>query len=199
MIPHYQLGASPVDKIDPNLASQDTLLKQLKLNLYAATNRMKQHADSKRRYIEFSEGDHVFLKLQPYLQQTVFKRASQKLVNKFYGPFENEKCIGKVAYQLKLPVDSRIHPVFHASLLKKKIGETSVSCIELPPLTDYGLIDLKPKAILDTRWIRNGGTFITEHLIKWKRLSRKNATWESTSTLAGKFSNMNLEDKVPVN
>ena len=59
---------------------------------------MKQITDLKRRDIEFNEGDLVFLRLHPYRQQTVFKRASQKLAHRFYGPFPIEKRIGKVAY-----------------------------------------------------------------------------------------------------
>ncbi|KAL6349709.1 hypothetical protein AAG906_041116 [Vitis piasezkii] len=103
MIPHYQLGSSPVNEVDQNLASRNDLLHQLKLNLHQASNRMKQIADSKRRDIEFNEGDLVFLRLHPYRQQTMFKRAFQKLAHRFYGPFPIEKRIGKVAYQLQLP------------------------------------------------------------------------------------------------
>jgi hypothetical protein len=59
---------------------------------------MKQLADSYRRDIEFNDGNLVFLKLHPYHQHTLFKRASQKLAHRFYGPFPIEKRIGKVVY-----------------------------------------------------------------------------------------------------
>ena len=93
-IPQYQVGNSPVNEVDQNLASRDALLQQLKDNLHAASNRMKQVADSKRRDIEFEEGDLVFLKLHPYWQQTVLRRAYQKSASRFYGPYLIEKQVG---------------------------------------------------------------------------------------------------------
>lgn len=102
-IPHYQIGTSSVNEVDQTLASRDALLQQLKANLHAAANRMKQVADSKRRDVDYQVGDSIFLKLHPYHQQTVFKRAYQKLASRFYGPYQIEAKIGKVAYKLKLP------------------------------------------------------------------------------------------------
>ena len=159
---------------------------------------MKQLVDSKRRDIEFNEGDLVFLKLHPYHQQTVFKRASQKLAHRFYGPFSIEKLIGKVAYQLQLPAGSRIHLVFHVSLLKKKIGDSSARCPTLPPLTDDGALIIEPAEIIDTRWLKKMGKFFEECLVKWKLLSVEDATWENAAELQDWFPDLNLEDKVPV-
>ena len=90
----------------------------------------------------------------------VFKRASHKLANIFYGPFAIEKCIGKVAYQLKLLASFQIHPIFHASLLKKKIGDARVSYSDLPPLNNDGDVILEPEEIIDTRWVKKGKKFI---------------------------------------
>jgi len=114
--PQYHEGFCPVYEVDKNLASRDALLQQIKSNLHAANNQMKQQADSKCRDIEFQVGDLVFLKLHPYRQQSVFKRAYQKLVSRFYGPYPVEKKIENVTYKLELPYNSRIHPVFHVSL-----------------------------------------------------------------------------------
>ena len=198
MISHNQLGLSPVNEIDHKLGSRNDLLKQLKINLQAASNQMKQVADFKRRDIEFNEDDLVFLKLHPYRQQTVFKRASHKLANIFYGPFAIEKRIGKVVYQLKLPAISRIHPVFHVSLLKKNIADARVSCRDLLPLNDDGDVVLEPEEIIDTHWVKKGRKFIPENFVKWKRMATEEATWEPTSELQDKFPDLNLENKVPV-
>ena len=42
---------------------------------------------------------------------------SSKLRPKRYGPFKISRVISPVAYQLELPSQWKIHPVFHASLL----------------------------------------------------------------------------------
>ena len=58
--------------------------------------------------------------------------------------------IGLVAYKLMLPSNSKIHPVFHVSQLKKHVGEVVVQS-ELPILDDEGLIAKAPAYILDRR------------------------------------------------
>ncbi|RVW36427.1 Transposon Tf2-11 polyprotein [Vitis vinifera] len=197
-IPHYLMGTTPIHAVDQNLASRNAILRQLKTNLHAATNRMKQVADSKRRNIEYQVGDMVFLKLQPYRQQSVFCKASQKLASRFYGPYQIEQRIGKVAYKLNLPEGSKIHPIFHVSLLKKKLGEPNNTTVELPLTDDEGEIVLEPEGILDTRWVKKGSRIFEESLVKWKRLPLDDATWEDTKMLRDRFINVNLEDKVLV-
>ncbi|PSR86095.1 Transposon Tf2-6 polyprotein [Actinidia chinensis var. chinensis] len=150
IIPQYQVGNSPVYEVNQNLASRYSLLRQLKDNLHATSNRMKQVADSKGRDIEFEEGHLIFLKLHPYRQQTVFKRAYQKLASRFYGPYLIEKRVGKVAYRLQLPEGSRIHPIFHVSLLKKKMGEAYATSNDLPPITNEGEFIMEPEGIVDS-------------------------------------------------
>ncbi|KAH9733915.1 hypothetical protein KPL71_017190 [Citrus sinensis] len=193
-IPFYHVGSSPVNEVDQALLTRDDLLRQLKHNLAMATNRMKQVADKRRRDVEFQNGDLVFLKLQPYKQSSVFKRAHKKLACIYFGPYKIVRKIGPVAYKLQLPESSRIHPVFHVSLLKKAIGDFS-SSTDLPSVDDEGLIVLEPLAILDTRWLRRGGKVVEQQLVQWKRLPVEDATWEDTELLQRQFPHMTLEDK----
>ncbi|XP_010255217.1 PREDICTED: uncharacterized protein LOC104595968 [Nelumbo nucifera] len=177
-IPNYQGGTSLVEEVDQAKLSRDAILQQLKINLHAAINCMTQMANSKRRDVEFQVGDLVFLKLHPYRQQTVHRRTYHKLASRYYEPYQIEEQIGKVAYKLRLPEGSRIHPVFHISLLKRQVGEITATSTELPPINEEGELVTEPVAILDTRWVKKGSTFVEESLVQWKNLPNEDATWK---------------------
>jgi len=102
--------------------------------------------------------------------------------------------------QVTTPDHAQIHPVFHVSLLKpyhSTAGQTVLHQIELPLVTDDGVVILEPQTILDTRWIKHGGHLVEESLVHWKNLSTDDVTWELTEQLLAKFSPTILEDKDP--
>jgi hypothetical protein len=81
-----------------------------------AQYRMKRQADKDRSERVFDVDTMIYLKLQPYVQSSIFSRANQKLSFKYFGPFHIR--VGAVAYHLELPDNSAIHPVAHVSQLK---------------------------------------------------------------------------------
>lgn len=119
------LSAAPTDDEESDVLESDRAAKLLKEremfsallqhHLARAQNRMKQLADAKRSLRTFQVGDLVLLKLQQYAQGSVVSHTFQKLAFKYFGSFEITAAVGSVAYRLKLPPDSLIHPVFHVS------------------------------------------------------------------------------------
>ena len=123
---------------------------------------MKQYADAKRREEQFLVGDWVYLKLQLYQQHSIFQRAHQKLASKYFGPVQVTTKVGATAYFLALPVDSMIHPMFHVSLLKRKVGDTNI----LPPYSEEHGPMLEPLCILDYKWVKRGTKLYTKALVQ---------------------------------
>jgi hypothetical protein len=83
----YLPGVSKVQAVDQTLTVREAILRTLKENLVMAHNRMKQQADQGRSECQFAEGDQVFLRLQPYKQNSLKAEHCQKLAPKFYGPY----------------------------------------------------------------------------------------------------------------
>jgi hypothetical protein len=132
LLVNYDIGVSLVNEMDKLLQDHEELMKEFKLNLQRSNSCMKQQEDAKCREVKFEVGDWVYLKLHPYRQSTVFKRAHQKLASHFFGPFQVIAKVRPVAYRLSLPIESKIHHVVRVSLLKWKLGEIYIVSKELP-------------------------------------------------------------------
>ena len=82
-----------------------------------------------------------------------------KLSQRYYGPFKVLERIGEVAYKLDLPPSFMLYPVFHVTMLKKRVGNSSLIAEELPSFDEEGRLLLKPKeAIRYRNWRQGRGT-----------------------------------------
>jgi hypothetical protein len=185
----YVPGTTKSAAVEDTLKARDKILQEVRQHLLEAQNRMKQVYDKGHMEQSFSEGEWVYLKLRGYRQQSVQKRHNQKLAPKFYGPYRIVKKIGPVAYRLALPPQTKIHDVFHVSVLKKWVGVGTPIHEDLPLLADDR--QSTPQAILDQR-LQQGNK---EILVHWKDLSPADATAESLSEFKLRFPLFPLEDK----
>ncbi|XP_071939920.1 uncharacterized protein [Coffea arabica] len=155
----------------------------LKQNLKQAQERMKKYADEKRSEMDFSEGDWVYLRLQPYRQSSVALRGNTKLSAKYFGPYKIEERIESVAYRLSLPKSSKVHPVFHVSLVKRKVGNEVTPTLQLPETNEKGHWRVEPVAVRNRRMAKKKNAAATKWLIHWWGTNPAEATWKDAKEI----------------
>jgi hypothetical protein len=163
------------------------MIRKLKENLAQAQARMKKFADLKRSERQFSVGDFVYLKLQPFKHTAFAIHQNLKLTTKFYGAFKILEKIGLVAYKLQLPDLAGIHLVFHVSQLKRHLGQKAVPQSNLPLITPEGYIKFGPIAVLDTRSLPRRDEVVTQWLIQWLNVLVDQAMWEDKLFIQATF------------
>ncbi|KAL7160677.1 hypothetical protein ABFS83_01G113100 [Erythranthe nasuta] len=169
------------------LEQHQVITQQLKRLLKEAQDKMKTYADQNRSERAFEEGDLVYLKLKPYKQRNLRKIHLWKLTPKYCGPFSVVKRVGSVAYKLQLPSDSKVHPVFHVSQLKKHVLAHARVAAVLPPLDEQNQFLLIPEGVLDRKMIKKINTAVVQWLVKWAHLPTEEATWENAEEMGKKF------------
>jgi hypothetical protein len=90
------------------------------------------------------------------------------------------QIVGQVAYRLKLPPTSSIHPVFHVSQLKKAVG-SKVQVVDALP-AEASVFQV-PERVLKRRLVLRGLCTIVQALIKWSSWAESLATWEDVEAL----------------
>ncbi|KAL6210832.1 hypothetical protein ACLB2K_016064 [Fragaria x ananassa] len=114
-----------LDKLADMYANEK--IKVVRNRLKAAQSRQKSYADVRRKNLEFQVRDWVFLKLSPWKGVVRFGKRG-KLSPRYIGPYEIIERVGSLAYRDRLvlpPELSRIHNVFHVSMLRKYIADPS--------------------------------------------------------------------------
>ncbi|WVZ93990.1 hypothetical protein U9M48_039934 [Paspalum notatum var. saurae] len=81
-------------------------VRMIRENLRIAQTRRKSYADNRRRDLEFTVGDYVYLKVSPIRGLRRFK-VKGKLAPRYIGPFKIIDRKGEVAYQPELSTDYR--------------------------------------------------------------------------------------------
>ncbi|KAJ9519152.1 hypothetical protein QJQ45_007721 [Haematococcus lacustris] len=140
----------------------------------------RRHADTGLKDVEFEVGAQVLLSTRNLRIKTGKVR---KFVPRYVGPFVVEAKINANAYRLTLPANmSRLHPVFHVSLLKKYSG-SDVGI--MPPPVEW--MDETPvyyvERLLDHRYTRAGKA--GEYLVQWEGYDASFNTWEPRANLTG--------------
>lgn len=147
----------------PSVSERITALSDIRSEASAALElaRNQMAERSRAHYQAFEVDELVWLD-----SRNIATLDSPKFKQKRLGPFRVAKRHGKINYELELPDDWSIHPVFHASLLSKAHTTQAhgESHSKPPPETIDNEEEWEVEAILNKR--RRSGK--DEYLVAWK-------------------------------
>ena len=129
--------------------------------------------------MKYDVGEKVFLKVSPWRGIIRFRRQG-KLSPRYISPYEILERVGPLAYRLALPQElSRIHDVFHVSMLRRYRSDPShvVQESEIQLTEDLNYKE-EPVEILDRQIKKLRNKEIPIVKVKRSRHSTKEATWE---------------------
>jgi hypothetical protein len=154
-------------------------------------NQSEQY-DKHRRDISFEVGDSVYLDAKNIKSPSITDTSTNKLGPRFRGPYKIIGHPSPLNYELDLPPQSRLYPVFHVSKLRKHIPRDPDQFI-LPEPTDTDQEPLIPdnpeyyqeeyevEKILKHDKLPDG---TLRFLVKWVGYPHSQNTWQTAEDLA---------------
>jgi len=93
---------------------------------------MKKYTNKRRSDVEeYKVGDLVMLSTKDLKYQMV-RRRTEKLTERFVGPYKIKEIISSNAVKLELPSTVKIHPVVNVSRIQRYIGQVEGQKKEQP-------------------------------------------------------------------
>ena len=168
-------------------------VKVIRQRLQTAQSRQKSSADNRRKDLEFEVGDKVFLKVTPLRSLTAGK--GKKLHPRYVGPFKILQRVGNVAYRLELPTSlSRVHDVFHVSMLKKYHPDpTHILKPEEIDIDESLTYEKRPVQILDRKVKEVRTKQIPLVKVLWRNHEVEEATCEVEEDIRAKYPELFIE------
>jgi len=140
---------------------------------------IKKYADRKRGEIDnYKVGDLVMLSTKDLKYQMVGRR-TEKLIERFVGPYKINKIVLSNTVELELPSTVRIHPVVNVSRIRHYVRQVEGQRKEQPaPVIIEGEEEWEVERILN-KWIRGKN----KYLVRWKGFTAESDTWEGRENL----------------
>ncbi len=153
----------------------------------------RQHAQDSITHVQKLMAQRGNSKFTPYQQgamvwlegvnlRTLYP--TSKLAPKHYRPFPIKRVLSTITYELELPPQWKIHPVFHTNLLTpyKEMALHGTNYTQPPLDLIMGEAKYEVEQILDAR--RCGQGCKMQYYIKWKGFPMSDSTWEPLEHLS---------------
>ncbi|XP_073137293.1 uncharacterized protein [Henckelia pumila] len=173
----------------PEIVQQTAeVVARIRDRMRTAQSRQKSYADHRRRDLEFSVGDHVFIRVAPLKGVMRFAKKG-KFDSRFVGPFEILDRVGTLAYRVAMPPNLvGVHNVFHVSMLRKYISNP-FHVLNLEPLqsSPHMTYEERPDRIMEKQERRLRNKTIPMVKVKWLNHSDEEATWETEAYIRTRY------------
>ena len=181
--------------LGPDVVDETTeKIKIVRENMKKAQDRQKKYADQNRREVIFQVGDWVYLKVAAQKGRDRFGKV-RKLATRYIGPYRVMQRVGEVAYQLELPSDMALHPVFHVSMLRRHIRDpTEVEPQRAENLRSNLTYPEGPLRIRERRIRKLKNREIPQVQVFWGKQRRVIVTWEDEERFRATHPKLFLED-----
>jgi len=122
---------------------------------------MKKYVDRKRGDVdEYKVGDLVMLSTKDLKYQMVGRR-TEKLTERFVGPYRIKKIVSSNTVELELPSTIKIHLVVNVSRIQRYVGQVEGQRKEQPaPVVIEGEEEWEVERILNKQWIRGKDKYL---------------------------------------
>nr|XP_009788207.1 PREDICTED: uncharacterized protein LOC104236060 [Nicotiana sylvestris] len=190
LIGWFKIGE--VELMGPDLVHQAMeKVNIIKERLKTTQSRQKSYLDIRHMDLEFQEDDWVFLKVFP-MNGVMWFGKKGKLSLRYVRPYRIVQRIGQVAYTLELPLEmSLVHPVFHVSMLKKVVVDSSlIILVDTIGVNEELTYEGIPVAIPDRQVRKLRNKEIASVKVLWRNQQVKEATWEAEEEMKKKHPNL---------
>jgi len=135
--------------------------KEAKAALGKAQAEMKKYADKKRSDVEeYKVGDLVMLSTKDLKYQMVGRR-TEKLTERYVGPYKVKEIISSNTVRLELPSTVRIHLVVNVSRIRRYVEQVEGQKKEQPaPVIIEGEEEWEVERILNKRQVRGKDKYL---------------------------------------
>jgi len=161
----------------------ENLVKITLDNLELAQSAQEHYANEHRHELLLEVGQWVLVDAKHIYLNTDSSRTTQKLSPKFVGPYPVIRKVSHVAYELALPSNIRVHPVFHVSCLKPYQDNPAEFSDRVfprpPPVLVESQEEWEVEKVLAKRSYRNK----VQYLVKWVGYPNSENTWEPVANL----------------
>ena len=135
--------------------------EEAKVALEKAQEDIKKYADRRRSEVdEYKVEDLVMLSTKDLKYQMVGRR-TEKLTERFVGPYKVQKIVSSNAVKLELPSTVKIHPVVNVSRIQYYVGQVEGQRKEqLAPVIIKGKEEWEVERILNKQKIREKDKYL---------------------------------------